>query len=121
MLIEPSAMVVEGIGTQQVLPLLLGSACPLHDMRTKLWAFSQPGEEVVHIDIMRSLQGVTVLSCFFSLTHRVIPDSLMASLNFLSIIVDIMIYIVDEALKREALSRAAATGERQHKWDHPCL
>src|SRR5262245_54586929 len=52
MFIEPSAVVVEGIRTQQVLRRLLVREGSLHDMRTKLWVFSQPGEEVVHIDIV---------------------------------------------------------------------
>src|SRR5262245_53494556 len=52
MLIEPSAMVIEGIGTQQVLRLLLVRACALHDICTKLGAFLQPDEEVVHMDIV---------------------------------------------------------------------
>ena len=52
LLIEPSAMVVEGIGSQQIPRLLLARAHPLHSSRTKLWAFSQPGEQVAYIDIV---------------------------------------------------------------------
>jgi len=52
MLIEPSAMVIESIGTQQVLRLLLAGAWPPHNMGTKLRAFVQPDQEVVHMDII---------------------------------------------------------------------
>src|SRR5207245_4142166 len=41
---------VEGIGTQQEPRLFLTREPPLHDVRLKLWALSQPGEEIVQID-----------------------------------------------------------------------
>lgn len=76
-------------------------------MTAPLWTYRVAGRFV------RPLQGAKVVSCLFSPTHRVIPDRTALGINLSSIKIDIMVYIMDEALIREVLSSSAATGEHQ--------